>query len=85
MSDKYNFGTIRLKNDTIEYLKALKDAFEAFYGKKFTMDEFIRQMADSINGGDKGVWEVFCIQQAQKEELKAKIQESKKYCENKQI
>lgn len=84
MSDKYNFGTIRLKNDTIEYLKALKDAFEVSYGTKLTMDEFMRRMADTVNGGDNRVWEVFCIQKSQKEELLAKIQESDNFYGNEQ-
>ncbi len=65
MNDKHNFGTLHVKYDTIGYLKELKKAFEASYGRKFTMDEFLRQMAASVEAGDPGVWEIFCARQSQ--------------------
>lgn len=74
----YDFGTLRLKRDTIEFLKEMKQAFDASYGKKFTMDEYVRQMAAAVEDGDPGVWEIYCTQQAQKNELRAKIVESQK-------
>lgn len=79
----YDFGTLRLKRDTIEFLKEMKQAFDASYGKKFTMDEYVRQMAAAVEDGDPGVWEIYCTQQAQKNELRAKIAESQKMRERK--
>jgi len=73
---EYGYGSLRIKAETIEFLKEMKEAFEDSYQKKFTMDEFIRQMAASVEDGDQGVWEIYCMKQAQKNELKAKIEES---------
>lgn len=75
---EYGYGSLRIKTETIEFLKEMKEAFEASYQKRFTMDEFIRQMAASVEEGDQGVWEIYCIKQVQKDELKAKIEESQK-------
>lgn len=78
MAQRSDYGTLRIKPETIEFLKELKEAFDASYGKKFTMDEFIKQMAAAVEDGDPGVWEIYCTQQAQKDELRAKIAESQK-------
>lgn len=83
MAHRTDYGTLRIKPETIELLKELKDAFDASYGKKFTMDEFVRQMAASIEDGDPGVWEIYCTQQAQKEELQQKVANSRKLREQK--
>lgn len=77
------YGSIRVKLSTIEFLKEMKEAFDASYGKKFTMDEFINQMAASIEDGDPGVWEIYCTQKVQKEELQAKIRVSQQLREKK--
>lgn len=58
MESKY--GTFRLKKETIEYLQRMKQAFEMCYGKPFSNDGFIMQMAKSVEDGDEGVWETFC-------------------------
>lgn len=75
MLQSVQYGSLRLKPETIEFLKELREAFEASYGKKFTMDEFIRQMAASVEEGDPGVWELYCLKVSQKEELEKKIEE----------
>jgi len=75
---EYGYGSLRIKTETIEFLKEMKEAFEDSYQKKFTMDEFIRQMAASVEDGNQGVWEIYCMKQAQKNELMAKIEESQK-------
>ena len=74
----YNFGVLRLKRDTIDFLKDMKEAFEVSYDRKFTMDEFIRQMAASVEAGDPGVWDIHCVLQSQRDELKAKAIASQK-------
>ena len=84
MSKDYDFGTLRLKRDTIEFLKDMKEAFEASYGRKFTMDEFIRQMAAAVEGGDAGVWEIYCTMQIQKDQLQEKIEASQRMREEKE-
>lgn len=78
MTNSNEYGSIRVKLSTIEFLKDMKEAFDASYGKKFTMDEFINQMAASVEDGDPGVWDIYCTQQTQKKELKIKISKSQK-------
>lgn len=78
MTNHNEYGSIRVKLSTIEFLKDMKEAFDASYGKKFTMDEFINQMAASVEDGDPGVWDIYCTQQTQKKELKIKISKSQK-------
>lgn len=78
MSEGDQYGALRVKQSTIEFLKDLKDAFDASYGRRFTMDEFIRRVAASVEGGDPGVWEIYCVQQLQKDELKEKIEASQR-------
>ena len=73
-----DYGALRLKKDTLEFLKDMKEAFEASYEKHFTKDEFIRQMAASVEAGDPAVWEVFCTLQLQKDELREKVAATKK-------
>lgn len=68
MGEKY--GAFRLKQSTVEYLQTLKQAFEMSYDRDFTNDEFILQMAASVEEGDVAVWEFFWRLQELKEEAK---------------
>lgn len=62
------FSAFRLKKETVKFLQDMKQAFELSYGKEFNNDEFIRQMAASVKGGDPACWEIFCkLQMTQKE------------------
>ena len=72
MAKESEYGAFRLKKDTVEFLQSMKQAFELSYDKKFTNDEFIRQMAASVEEGDVAVWEIYCTMELQKEELAAK-------------
>ena len=75
MATESEYGAFRLKKDTVEFLQTMKQAFELSYDKKFTNDEFIRQMAASVEDGDVAVWEIYCTMEMQKEELAAKAKE----------
>ncbi len=66
------YGAFRLKKETVEYLQLLKQAFEISYGKTFTNDEFIKQMAASVEDGDVAVWDIFCELSLKLDELKEK-------------
>lgn len=57
---KEEFGNYRLKKSTLEFLRRMKMAFELSYEKEFTNDEFVRQMAASVEDGDVAVWDIFC-------------------------
>ena len=70
-----DYGAIRLKKETIEFLKTLKQAFELSYGKSFTNDEFIRQMAASVEDGDVAVWETYCEIEMKKDEIRERARE----------
>ena len=77
MAKENEFGAFRLKKETVEFLQTMKQAFELSYGKKFTNDEFIHQMAASVEEGDVNVWELYCTIEMQKDELAAKAREIK--------
>ena len=77
MAKESEYGAFRLKKETVEFLQTMKKAFELSYGKKFTNDEFIRQMAASVEEGDVNVWELYCTIEMQKDELAAKAGEIK--------
>lgn len=77
MAKDNEYGALRVKTDTVEFLKDLKAAYELSYGSKFTMDEFLRQMAASVEDGDPAVWEIHCKMQTQKDELKRIAEETK--------
>lgn len=76
MAKDNEYGALRVKTDTVEFLKDLKAAYEMSYGCKFTMDEFLRQMAASVEDGDPAVW-IHCKMQTQKDELKRIAEETK--------
>ena len=78
MTHEKEYGSLRVKNDTLDLLKVMKEAFEASYGKKFTVDEFLRQLADAVEDGDPGVWEIYCTMQTQRDELKEKVEASRR-------
>lgn len=82
MAKDNEYGAFRLKKDTVEFLQTMKQAFEVSYGKKFSNDEFIRQMAASVEDGDIAVWEIYCTIEQQKEELAAKAREIKARIQN---
>ena len=67
MSLNANKESLALETDTIESLRMLKRAFEICYKKSFTNDEFIMQMAASVEEGDVAVWDVYCGLMGQKE------------------
>ena len=76
MESKY--GTFRLKKETIDFLQTMKQAFEYCYGKSFTNEEFIKQMAASVEDGDVAVRETFCELSANLEDIKLRAKERMK-------
>ena len=56
-----NYGALRLKKDTIGYLKRLKMAFEIVHNGSapYTNDDFIMKMAATVEQGDASVWKAF--------------------------
>lgn len=66
------YGAYKLEKSTIEFLRRMKMAFELSYEKEFTNDEFIRQMAASVEDGDLAVWEIYCELDQTMERLAAK-------------
>ena len=69
---KEDYGNYRLRKSTIEFLQRMKKAFELSYGKDFTNDDFIHQMAASVEDGDVAVWEIYCELDATMNRLEAK-------------
>lgn len=54
---KIEYGALRLKKDTIEYLKDVKLAFESSYLQRFTFDEFARRLVACVEDAEPAVWE----------------------------
>lgn len=54
---KTEYGALRLKKDTIEYLKDAKLAFESSYLQRFTFDEFARRLVACVEDAEPAVWE----------------------------
>jgi hypothetical protein len=77
MATKNKFGALRIKEDTLDFLRDLKEAFEITYGQTLTNDDFVKKMAASVEDGDVAVWEMYCLRQQQKEEATKKVQELK--------
>ena len=75
MTKEIEYGAFRLKKETVEYLKVMKKAFELSYAKDFSNDEFIKQMAASVEDGDVAVWETFCELNEKLDELKEKAKQ----------
>ncbi len=69
MDNRSLYGNFKVTKETMKYLQNLKSAFEIYYGKEMTNDEFIKQMATSLNKGDSCVWEIFCEMQKNQQRL----------------
>ena len=85
MVDSRNtFSAFRLKKDTVRYLQDMKRAFELSYGKEFSNDEFIKQMAASVEAGNPAVWEIWCRMQLSRKELEEIAAEGRKQREERE-
>lgn len=78
------FSAFRLKKDTVKYLQDLKRAFEISYGREFSNDDFINQMAASVKNGDPSVWEIFNKLKDTQKELEEMAAENRKSKSNTQ-
>lgn len=77
MDRKDEYVSVRVKRRTKETLGELMEAYSVCYGKPFTFDSVINCMVASIKEGDVAVWELYCMRQAQREEMERKAQEIK--------
>ena len=75
MAKEGGYGALRLKNETLEMLRDLKEAYELTYERTLTNDEFVRLLVDSVEDGDIAVWEMYGLRQMQKEEALRKVRE----------
>ena len=55
------YGAVRLRRNTVEYLKDAKLAFESSYMRRFTFDEFIRKLVACVEDAEPAVWEALCL------------------------
>ena len=78
------FSAFRLKKDTVKYLQDMKRAFEISYGREFSNDDFINQMAASVKNGDPSVWEIFNKLKDTQKELEKMAAENRKSKSNNQ-
>lgn len=67
---KTEYGALRLKKDTIEYLKDAKLAFESSYMQRFTFDEFARRLVACVEEAEPAVWEHLCLILDRKEDAR---------------
>ena len=78
------FSAFRLKKGTVKYLQDMKRAFEISYGREFSNDDFINQMAASVKNGDPSVWEIFNKLKDTQKELEEMAAENRKSKSNNQ-
>lgn len=82
MADKRSlFSAFRLRKESVKLLQELKDAFEISYGHDMTNDEFIEHLTAAVEGGEPGVWEIYCKRQMnlrELEEMAARMRERQK-------
>lgn len=64
---------VRLRKETLEYIKAIKEAYEAANGKKYTMDEFVTILADNVKRTEPDIYEIYEIKQQLNRTLREKI------------
>lgn len=72
------FSAFRLKKETVKYLQDMKRAFEISYGREFSNDDFINQMAAIVKKGDPAVWEIFSKLKDTQKELEEMAAENRK-------
>ena len=72
---KAEFGSVRLRKETVGVLRELKEAYEMTYGMKMTYDEFVRKLVACVEDGDVAVWDLYCLRQQQKDEALEKVKE----------
>ena len=63
------FSAFRIKKDTVKFLQDMKRAYEISYGREYSNDEFIKQMAAAVENGDSAVWEIYSKMQSTQKEL----------------
>ena len=72
------FSAFRLKKETVKFLQDMKEAYEISYGKEFSNDTFIKQLASAIEVGDGATWEIYCKMQENKKALEELAAEGRK-------
>jgi len=75
------FSAFRIKKGTVKYLQDMKRAFEIYYGKELSNDDFIEQLAQSVENGNPAAWDIFCRMQSTQKELEKIAAESRKQLE----
>lgn len=69
MDKRKDYAVFKVTKGTMKYLQDMKKAFELSYQKEMTNDEFIMQMAASVEAGDLGAWELLCQMQMDEKHL----------------
>ena len=64
---KQEFGSLRLKPETLEKLRDVKLAFETSYLVRVTNDDLIRKLIGCIEDAEPAVWENLCLIREKKE------------------
>lgn len=72
------FSAFRLKKETVKFLQDMKEAYEISYGKEFSNDTFIKQLASAAEAGDSSTWEIYCKMQENKKALEELAAEGRK-------
>lgn len=81
--ERGNFSAFRVRKETVKLLQDMKDAFEISYGKEYSNDSFIQQLATAVKTGNSSTWEIYCKMQENKKSLELLAAEGRKQRENK--
>ena len=71
------FGGLRLKYETIENLKDLKNAFEESYETRLTMDMFMEKLISCCSTSEPEIWDLYQTITEQKNSLREKIMKAR--------
>ena len=72
-NNKNGTVAVRLHKETLEYIKGVKEAYEAANGKKYIMDEFITILVNNVKEIEPDIYEIYEIKQQLNRTLREKI------------
>ena len=61
------YVSLRVSEDTMDWIKDIRMAFEAYYLRRFTFDELMEKLRDCVENAEPGVWEKYCEVESKKE------------------
>ena len=77
MDKNYDFVSFRIKKDTFKSLNEIKDAYEEFCDKRFTLDDFIQELIEALSKSEPEFWDIFNEKKRLMEMLREKMESAR--------